>query len=92
MALDPALSKGGYEIQFATNHLRHALLSGGKWTPLEEGPYNQTWAATTLESLENGSYYEPIGIKAKLATEQAKDQGLAGNLWKWTEEELSVYS
>jgi NAD(P)-dependent dehydrogenase (short-subunit alcohol dehydrogenase family) len=68
------------------------VASGGHWTPLEEGPYSQTWAATTpKENLENGAYYEPVGIKPKPIA-LAKDRNLAEKLWKWTENELASYS
>jgi NAD(P)-dependent dehydrogenase (short-subunit alcohol dehydrogenase family) len=76
---------------FADRCLKN-FLSGGHWIAVEEGPYTQTWAATTPEdNLENGAYYEPIGIKAKPGA-QAKDRGLAEKLWEWTETELAAYS
>jgi NAD(P)-dependent dehydrogenase (short-subunit alcohol dehydrogenase family) len=69
------------------------IASGGHWLTIEEGPYNQTWAATTpKENIENGAYYEPVGIKPKLGTAHAQDPTLADKLWKWTEEELAMYS
>lgn len=61
-----------------------------KWLTEEEGAYTQTWAATTKRAdLENGAYYEPIGVKKMPTTEQGKDTRLAGELWEWTERELS---
>jgi NAD(P)-dependent dehydrogenase (short-subunit alcohol dehydrogenase family) len=69
------------------------LISGGNWTKLEQGPYNQTWAATTpKENLENGAYYEPISIKPKLAVASARDKDIREKLWVWTENELSKYA
>jgi NAD(P)-dependent dehydrogenase (short-subunit alcohol dehydrogenase family) len=68
------------------------ILSGGHWIPVEEGPYTQTWAATTTkDDLENGAYYEPVGVKVKLG-KLAQDKVLAEKLWKWTEGELAAYS
>lgn len=70
-----------------------SILSRGNWTPLEEGSYNQTWAATTAkENLENGAYYEPVSVKGELAIAQARDAKLAEKLWTWTEEQLARYS
>lgn len=67
-------------------------VSKGIWTKLEEGPYNQTWAATTPKNnLENGAYYEPVGVKGKLAVAQAKDRALVEKLWSWTESELAAW-
>ncbi|EXJ61659.1 hypothetical protein A1O7_02088 [Cladophialophora yegresii CBS 114405] len=68
------------------------IMAAGHWTPVEEGPYNQTWAGTTpKENLENGAYYEPIAKKVAPETAVARDAGLAGRLWEWTEKELAVF-
>lgn len=68
------------------------VASKGNWTPLEEGAYNQTWAATAAkQNLENGVFYKPVGIMPELEVAQAKDKALAEKLWRWTEEELVVY-
>lgn len=57
-----------------------------KYTPVEQGHHNQCWAATCPKSkLQNGQYYEPIGVLGKLKTQQAKDGKLAGRLWDWTQ-------
>ena len=62
------------------------------WTPVEEGPYNQTWAATTVKSnLESGAYYTPIAVKTKPDTKHANDEKLAETLWEWTQKELAAY-
>ncbi|KAI0157354.1 retinol dehydrogenase 14 [Xylariaceae sp. FL1272] len=63
------------------------------WTPVEEGSYNQTWAATTAkENLENGGYYEPVGVKVTPGTSQANDRNLSRKLFEWTEKELAKWS
>jgi len=60
-----------------------------KWVTREQGAWTQTWAATTAKGgLENGAYYEPVGVKTVPKTRQGKDEGLAGELWEWTEREL----
>jgi NAD(P)-dependent dehydrogenase (short-subunit alcohol dehydrogenase family) len=63
-----------------------------KWLSQEQGAYTQTWAATTKKSnLQNGAYYEPIGVKTVPTTKQGKDKGLAKQLWEWTEKELESW-
>ena len=63
-----------------------------KWVTREQGAYTQTWAATTAKGgLENGAYYEPVGVKTVPKTRQGKDEGLAGELWEWTERELEKW-
>jgi NAD(P)-dependent dehydrogenase (short-subunit alcohol dehydrogenase family) len=68
------------------------VLAGGNWITVEEGPYTQTWATTTdRNNLENGAYYEPVGIKGKIAG-HASDPKLAQKLWEWTQLALASYS
>jgi NAD(P)-dependent dehydrogenase (short-subunit alcohol dehydrogenase family) len=68
------------------------VMGAGQWLSVAEGPYNQTWAATTKkENLENGGYYEPVAKKGKLATKHSTDRELAERLWEWTEAELKDY-
>lgn len=75
------------------------LLTLMSWTPLfqsaEKGAYNTLWAATTPKgNLENGGYYEPVGKMPGALTsysgvaEICNDEGLADELWKWTENEI----
>ena len=50
------------------------------------------WAATTAKKhLENGAYYEPVGVKTVPTTKQGKDRGLAKKLCEWTEAELKAW-
>lgn len=68
-------------------------VSGGRSVKDEEGPWNQTWAATTQrEGLRSGAYYEPMGREVLPGTGYGRDGGLARSLWEWTEEELKVWS
>lgn len=70
-----------------------SIVSGGKWIKVEEGPYNQTWAATTpKENLENGAYYEPVAKKVRPTTSYGTGKDLAKKLYDWTEKELETYS
>ncbi|KAL3465101.1 hypothetical protein BJX64DRAFT_285963 [Aspergillus heterothallicus] len=59
--------------------------------PLEEGTYNSLWATTTSkENVANGAFYEPVGKLGGL-DKRAKDEGLAGELWEWTQKVLDEY-
>ncbi|CAG8952465.1 hypothetical protein HYFRA_00001212 [Hymenoscyphus fraxineus] len=53
---------------------------------VEEGVKNQLWAGTA-KGVENGLYYEPIGVTGK-ASPQAQSDELAKKLYDWTEKEL----
>jgi len=73
--------------------VRLSVPLGPGWTPVEQGPYNQTWAGTTARAnLENGAYYVPIAQKGKLGTAQSRNDQLASELWNWTQKELETYS
>lgn len=78
-------------VSFGTR-LPALIGSIGKRTPIEQGPYNQLWAATSPRSgIKNGEYYEPVGKVGHRTTAQAKNGKLAAELWKWTEEALAGY-
>ncbi|KXH43034.1 hypothetical protein CSIM01_01788 [Colletotrichum simmondsii] len=53
---------------------------------VEEGARSQLWAATADE-VENGEYYEPVGVAGN-GSAFAKDNNLALKLWDWTEKEI----
>jgi NAD(P)-dependent dehydrogenase (short-subunit alcohol dehydrogenase family) len=76
-----------------TTRLPALLANLGSIIPIEEGPYNQLWAATCPRSnLQSGEYYESIGIVGKRTTRQSKDMSLAESLWDWTEKSLEPFS
>ncbi|KAB8207598.1 hypothetical protein BDV34DRAFT_211606 [Aspergillus parasiticus] len=60
---------------------------------LEEGAYNQLWAATTSkDGLETGQYYMPVGVASNdKLTKTGRDDVLAGQLWEWTNKALEDY-
>ena len=63
-----------------------------KMTTQEEGIRNTLWATcVTREKVENGAFYEPVGVRGKLDKKMADDD-LARQLWEWTEKELAAYS
>ena len=66
---------------------------GGSLLKAEEGALNQIWAATADPGeMENGSYYEPVGILSQdKLNKAANDDALAKRLWEWTQEELKDY-
>jgi NAD(P)-dependent dehydrogenase (short-subunit alcohol dehydrogenase family) len=69
-----------------------SLASGGKSLSFEEGPYNQTWAATTpKENVKTGAYYEPIGTLVVPTTNFGNASSLAERLYDWTEKELTEF-
>ena len=77
-------------VSFATK-LPVLISSIGKRTPVEQGPYNQLWAATApREKILNGEYYEPIGVVGVRTTRQARDKELGRKLWDWTQDALSA--
>lgn len=58
-----------------------------------EGAYHQCWAATTKTSeLENGAYYEPLGVIKEDRSKFLKNSSLSEKLWNWTQEELEGFS
>lgn len=68
------------------------MASKGEWTSVEEGPWNQTWAATAKrDELRNGAYYEPVGVDVQGSTKWVDDGVLGNRLWEWTERELEAW-
>ncbi|CAK3993257.1 Hypothetical predicted protein [Lecanosticta acicola] len=68
------------------------LMSLGKKTPVEQGHWNQCWAATAQKgNLTNGGYYEPTGVLTQPSTKPGNDQKLAERIWEWTEKALEKY-
>ncbi|KAF2113614.1 dehydrogenase with different specificitie [Lophiotrema nucula] len=57
-----------------------------------DGAKNQLWAATVEErGLESGMFYEPVGRVGR-RSKASRDEGLAEELWAWTEVELRDYN
>lgn len=57
-----------------------------------EGAWNTCWAATgKKEGVVNGGFYMPVGIKANKKRDNENEK-LAGELYEWTEKELSKWS
>ncbi|KAJ5604829.1 hypothetical protein N7510_009983 [Penicillium lagena] len=75
--------------------LVHATTLLAPWMVLglQEGAYNQVWAATAEKgSIVNGEYYLPVGKNAqKRLGGKARDEKLAERLWDWTEEVLKAF-
>ncbi|QIX00196.1 hypothetical protein AMS68_005713 [Peltaster fructicola] len=62
----------------------------GRTTPVEQGHWNQCWAATCDKSrLTNGAFYEPIGKAGKRNTSYSRDEELSRKLWEWTQKEIA---
>lgn len=72
--------------------LKLAIPLAAGWTPVEEGPYNQTWAGTTARNnLKDGAYYVPIAKEGKFDTAHSQDSKLSERLWDWTQKELEAF-
>jgi len=68
----------------------------GRMISAEECAWNQQWAATAPlgtgeRQVENGKFYEPVGVKT-VPTGEATDDELAEKLWQWTQDELAGYT
>ncbi|KAJ5689230.1 Short-chain dehydrogenase/reductase SDR [Penicillium macrosclerotiorum] len=58
----------------------------------EEGAHNQLWASTVAkDTLQNGQFYEPLGVLSTKLDKASQDAALAKRLWDWTEEALQAY-
>lgn len=57
---------------------------------VENGAWTGLFLATQ-EEVENGAYYEPVGVK-KAGSKPSQDQNEAEKLWSWTEKELMLYN
>ncbi|KAJ5709394.1 Oxidoreductase short-chain dehydrogenase/reductase family [Penicillium malachiteum] len=68
------------------------LTTLGQVQKTEEGAYNQLWAVSAPKnSLQNGQFYEPVGVLSNKLSEAAKDANLARQLWEWTEDAIKAY-
>ena len=56
----------------------------------EKGAENGLWVAFA-KGVENGAYYEPVGVLAEEKKGFFTDQKLADELWQWTDEELLAH-
>lgn len=73
---------GGPEIEYLATQIAPKM-----GVSVQEGAKNTLWAATS-EGVENGRYYEPVGIVGN-GSELSKDKQLGQKLWDWTEKELA---
>ncbi|EAW13858.1 oxidoreductase, short-chain dehydrogenase/reductase family [Aspergillus clavatus NRRL 1] len=86
------VSTGLVENQGWANRALINVTNIGKILKPSEGAYSQLWAATTAkESLENGQFYEPVGVLSSKLDKIARDDALARRLWEWTDEALADY-
>jgi NAD(P)-dependent dehydrogenase (short-subunit alcohol dehydrogenase family) len=56
----------------------------------EEGAKTQLWCSFSKD-VNNGSYYEPIGIAGK-GSKLSRNDKLSRKLWEWTERELEAHA
>lgn len=56
----------------------------------ETGVLNQLWAAT-VDSVQSGEYYDPVGVVSRQRSRYTSDRELAVELWNWTTHNLQLY-
>ncbi|KAK1982075.1 hypothetical protein LZ30DRAFT_718389 [Colletotrichum cereale] len=69
-------------------------LAGASLLTPERGCWNQVWAAAAAgrADLVSGAFYMPVGRLADDVLDRcATDDGLAGELWRWTEDVLAGF-
>ena len=94
--ISAAVHPGVVETELVTKHLsfanrlgmRFKMMGTKRLTP-EEGAKNQVWAATAKDVV-GGTYYVPVGVKGN-REKMGNDEGLAKELWDWTEGELDKF-
>lgn len=77
-------------VNRALVYLPSKIMGAAVLTP-EQGCWNQVWAAAAAKKadLVNGAFYMPVGTLADdLLDGCARDDKLAAELWRWTEEVL----
>lgn len=58
---------------------------------VSKGTHSQLWAATApKETVRTSPYWVPVGVKSA-GSNQAQDQKMAEELWKWTEGEFAKH-
>ncbi|KAK7950887.1 oxidoreductase- short-chain dehydrogenase/reductase family [Apiospora aurea] len=64
----------------------------GKIITPEQGTFNHLWAVSApRESIEQGGFYEPVGVLSLEKGVKAKDTKYASQLWDYTEKELEKF-
>jgi retinol dehydrogenase 12 len=81
----------GHESASKSILLRMALAvaRGAVGVDVATGALTQLWVATG-KGVKSGEYYEPIGVTGR-GTKLTRDEELAEQLWKWTENEIEGY-
>lgn len=59
------------------------------FTSVEDGVKNQLWAAVS-DDVQSGEYYEPVGVSGQTSAD-GLDNGLAKEVWDWTQKELDSH-
>ena len=93
VAVHPGIIKTGIFNNLATSAMpaAFAIATFGDTVPVEQGTWNQLWAATA-QGVRSGEYYEPVGVKGRArGTRVVEDERLTDRLWEWTQEVLKEY-
>ena len=67
--------------------------TGTPMLTVEQGCFNQTWAATAKRSeIVNGALYVPVGVLSNETLDKdAKNPAIAKKLWEWTDQVLAEF-
>lgn len=96
LAIHPGVVKTGMwgQLSIASRALVWvSQVAAGGLVGVEEGAWNSVWAVSVSEEeVASGGFYRPVGVLVEGgALGRARDDGLAGRLWEWTEGVLEKY-
>lgn len=97
VSIHPGVSATGLVTSMSLpNRLFVYATNVGNMLSAEQCAWNQQWAAVAplgngKREVENGAYYEPVGVKGNLTAAGANDE-LAEKLWEWTQKELEGWT
>ncbi|KAF2727099.1 oxidoreductase [Polyplosphaeria fusca] len=92
VSIHPGIFKSGlWQVHRRIDRAVLQLTTFWRQVSVEDGAKNGLWCATVGEGeVENGAFYEPVGRRGE-ESRFMRDEGLAGELWEWTERELEAW-
>jgi len=93
VSVHPGVVKTGLvsDLRLADKFLVYITNVGRMMNP-GEGAWNQLWAATGNKAdIQNGQFYEPVGVLSNNLTRTSQDDDLAARLYDWTDSELKPF-
>ncbi|KAK7970133.1 hypothetical protein PG988_009206 [Apiospora saccharicola] len=86
------VSTGLVTVLKFTDHLFIQITNVGNIITPEQGTYNHLWAISApCKSIEQGGFYEPVGVLSSEKGVKTKDEKYANQLWEYTEKELEKF-